>query len=189
MTITRLTNAGEVRTRGIEVDGSYAVNELLTLTGSLALNEAEIVAFNSPLDPTTGQPEFPGGIFSGQDLLFSPDFNYTLGANFEYPISDSTDFFLNTTFSHVDEQESFLPSGNPDPTVNPFPINPVGLLPSYNLWDLSLGVDFQEKYRLSLIVKNLLDESFVTTNSGDQFRFQIPREADRIFGVNFRADF
>ena len=189
VTITRLTNAGEVRTRGIEVDGSYAVNEFLTLTGSVALNEAEIVAFNSPLDPTTGQPEFPGGIFSGQDLLFSPDFNYTLGANFEYPISDSTDFFLNTTFSHVDEQESFLPSGNPDPTVNPFPINPVGLLPSYNLWDLSLGVDFQEKYRLSLIVKNLLDESFVTTNSGDQFRFQIPREADRIFGVNFRADF
>lgn len=189
VTITRLTNAGDVRTRGIEVDGSYAPNEFITLTGSLALNDAEIRAFNSPIDPTTGVAQFPDGIFSGQDLLFSPDLNYTLGANLQYPVTETTDVFLNTTFAHVDEQESFLPGGNPDPAVNPFPIPAEGLLPSYNLWDLSLGVNYLDSYKLTFIVKNLLDESFVTTNSGDQFRFQIPREADRHFGVNFRADF
>lgn len=189
VTITRLTNAGDVRTRGIEVDGSYAPNAFITLTGSVALNDAEIRQFNSPIDPTTGEPEFPGGIFSGQDLLFSPDFNYTFGANFQYPVTETADVFLNTTFSHVDEQESFLPGGNPDPAVNPFPIPAQGLLPSYNLWDLSFGVEYLEDYRLTFIVKNLLDESFVTTNSGDVFRFQIPREADRYAGVNFRANF
>lgn len=189
VTITRLTNAGDVRTRGIEVDGVWAINEYLTLTGSVAYNDAEIESFNSPLDPTTGLPEFPGGVFSGEDLLFSPDLNYTLGLNFNYPVSPSTQFFVNTTFSHVDEQESFLPGGDPDPSANPFPISPVGLLPSYDLWDLSLGLDFNETYKVTLIVKNLLDDSFVTTNSGDDFRFQIPREADRYFGVNFRADF
>ena len=189
VTITRLTNAGDVSTRGIEVDGIWAINEYITLTGSLAYNDAEIDGFNSPIDPTTGQPQFPGGVFSGQDLLFSPDFNYTVGLNVNYPVSDTVDFFLNTTFSGVDDQESFLPGGNPDPAVNPFPIPAQGLLPSYELWDLSLGLSFNDTYRVTLIAKNLLDDSFVTTNSGDVFRFQIPREADRYFGVNFRADF
>ncbi|MEL7130386.1 MAG: TonB-dependent receptor [Pseudomonadota bacterium] len=189
VTITRLTNAGDVRTRGIEIDGSWAPAEWVTLTGSVALNEAEIQAFNSPLDPTTGEPEFPGGIFSDVDLLFSPDVNYTLGADFFYPLTDRYSVYLNTTFSHVDEQESLLPGGNPDPAVNPFPIPPQSLLPDYNLWDLSFGVEVDERYRLTFIVKNLLDESFVTTNSGDTFRFQIPREADRYVGVNFRAEF
>ena len=189
VTITRLTNAGDVRTRGIEIDGSWAPLEWLTLTGSVALNDAEIQAFNSPLDPTTGVAEFPGGIFSGQDLLFSPDVNYTFGADMYYPLNDTYAVYLNTTFSHVDEQESLLPGGNPDPAVNPFPIPPQSLLPDYNLWDLSFGVEYQERYRLTFIVKNLLDESFVTTNSGDVFRYQIPREADRYVGINFRAEF
>ena len=161
----------------------------MTLTASFAFNDAEIDGFNSPIDPTTGVAQFPGGVFSGQDLLFSPDFNFTLGLNFNYPVSESTEFFLNTTFASVDDQESFLPGGNPDPAANPFPLPAEGLLPSYELWDLSLGLTFSEKYRVTLIAKNLLDDSFVTTNSGDQFRFQIPREADRYFGLNFRADF
>jgi iron complex outermembrane receptor protein len=189
VTITRLTNAGDVTTRGVELDGNWAVTDFLTLNASVAYNEAEIDRFNSPLDPTTGEPEFPGGVFSGVDLLFSPDLNYTLGADVEFPINQDTNFFLNTTFSHVDEQESFLPSGNPDPAVNPFPLAPQGLLPSYDLLDLSFGVEFNENYRVTLIAKNLLDESFVTTNSGDVFRYQIPREADRYFGLNFRAAF
>lgn len=178
-----------MRTRGIEIDGSWAPTSWLTLTGSVALNEAEIRAFNSPINPTTGVPDFPDGIFAGEDLLFSPDVNYNIGANFDYPITDEIDVFLNTTFAHVDEQESFLPGGSPDPAVNPFPIPAQGLLPDYNLWDLSFGMRFQDSYTATFIVKNLLDESFVTTNSGDAFRFQIPREADRYVGVNFRAEF
>ncbi|MEO0881335.1 MAG: TonB-dependent receptor, partial [Pseudomonadota bacterium] len=101
-------------------------------------------------------------------------------------ITDEYAVFLNTTFSHVDEQESLLPGGDPEA---PFPIPPQSLLPDYNLWNLSVGVEYNERYRLTFIVNNLLDESFVTTNSGDVFRFQIPREADRYVGVNFRAEF
>ena len=209
VTITRLTTAGDVRTRGVEVDAAWSPNEYITFTGALAWNEAEIQAFNPPIDPTTGQP-IPAfsnvNLFEGEDLLFSPDLNYTFGANFNYPITERTSFFLNTTFSHVDEQESLLPSlgnnglltadaaanlggGFQEGDINPFPIPAQSLLPSYNLWDLSAGVEVDETYRLTFIVKNLLDESFVTTNSGDTFRYQIPREADRYVGVNFRAEF
>ena len=198
VTITRLTNAGDVRTRGIELDAIWSPTDWVSFTGGFALNEAEIQEFNSPVDSTTGLPipvSNPAGLFNGVDLLFSPDFNYTFGANFNYPISEKASVFLNTTFAHVDEQESLLPSvGAPaDGTtlfVEPdFPIAPQSLLPSYNLWDLSVGVEWEEKYRLTFIVKNLHDESFVTTNSGDGFRFQIPREADRYVGANFRAEF
>lgn len=186
VTITRLTNAGDVRTRGVEVDAVWSPIENLQLTAAFAYNDAEIVAFNSPIDPTTGLPE-SAGIFEGVDLLFSPDFNYTLGANYQFPISETMDFFINTTFSHVDEQESLLPSGD---GTNPFPIPPQSLLPSYNLWDLAVGLSIlDDKYRVTGIVNNLLDESFVTTNSGDGFRFQTSRDAERYFGVNFRANF
>ena len=47
----------------------------------------------------------------------------------------------------------------------------------------------KKNYSLSLIGKNLTDESYVTTYSGDGFRYQIPRAADRYFGLNARFNF
>ena len=38
-------------------------------------------------------------------------------------------------------------------------------------------------------LKHSKDEQFVTTYSGDGFRYQVPRDADRYFGVNLRANF
>ena len=49
-------------------------------------------------------------------------------------------------------------------------------------FNASVAFSFQEdKYRLTLIGKNLADESYVTTFSGDNFRYQIPRDAERYF--------
>jgi len=54
----------------------------------------------------------------------------------------------------------------------------------------SVGMSFKDDaFRVSLIAKNLLDESYATTYSGDNFRYQIPRDADRYFGVAFKAQF
>ena len=46
-----------------------------------------------------------------------------------------------------------------------------------------------ETYTVSLVGKNLGDESYATTYSGDGFRYQIPRDAARYFGVNFKFNF
>ena len=92
-------------------------------------------------------------------------------------------FFFNGSYAHVDEQNSLLPETNGSFSAN-------SLLPDYDMLDASIGWDFADgAYRVALIGKNLLDESFVTTYSGDGFRYQIPREADRYFGVNLRANF
>ncbi len=69
-------------------------------------------------------------------------------------------------------------------------VNPVDLLPDYAILNASLAFSFDDdNYRISIIGKNLTDKSFVTTYSGDNFRYQIPRDADRYFGVQLRAKF
>ena len=183
VTITRLTNAGSVRTRGIEVDASWSPIDNLTLNGALAINDATIQEFNCPIDPTTSLPPANCTDRAGLDLFFSPDVNYTFGFNYEAPISNDTDAFITGTFAHVDDQESLLPGNNGS-------VNPVSNLPSYNQLDISIGLSMYDgQYRITAIGKNLTDDSFVTTHSGDNFRYHIPREADRYFGVNFRANF
>lgn len=183
VTITRLTNAGKVRTKGIELDVSWSPIENLNLTGSLALNDAEIRSFNCPVDPGTGLPPAGCTTRSGLDLLFSPDVNFTLSGDYRIPVNNTFDIVLNATWAHVDDQESLLPG-----TDGTF--NPVSFLPSYDKVDAAITFAFfEDKYRLSFIGKNLFDDSFVTTHSGDNFRYQIPRDAERHFGVNFRANF
>ena len=183
VTITRLTNAGSVKTKGIEVDAIWSPTDNLTFNGAIALNDAEIDEFNCPVDPGTGLPPASCTDRSGLDLFFSPDFNYSFGASYETPIAENVNGFINGTFSHVDDQLSLLPG-------NDGSVSPNSPLPSYNQLDINIGLSlYDDQYRITAIGKNLTDDSFVTTFSGDGFRYQIPREADRYFGVNFRANF
>lgn len=183
VTITRLTNAGTVETQGLELDLQWFPTDTLTLTASASFNDATIKEFNCPVDPTTGTAPANCTTRSGLDLFFSPDVNYTLGWDYEQPLSNGKAVFFNGSFAHVDEQNSLLPGTNGN-------FSPNSLLPDYDLLDASLGLSFGDgAYRVALVGKNLLDESFVTTFSGDGFRYQIPREADRYFGVNLRANF
>lgn len=183
VTITRLTNAGKVSTKGIEADLQWNATANLALTASVALNDAQIEEFNCPVDPLSGEPPAGCTSRSGLDLLFSPDFNYTLGANYVVPVGDSDEMVVNVSWAHVDEQNSLLPSTSGE-------FNPVSRLPGYDMVDVSVSYAFGDgDYAITGFVKNLFDDSFVTTYSGDNFRYQIPREADRYFGVNFRANF
>lgn len=183
VTITRLTNAGTVETQGVEIDAQWLVSDALTLTASAAMNDATIKEFNCPVDPLTLLPPANCTSRSGLDLFFSPDFNYSIGWDYSVPVSTNAELFVNGSFSHVDEQNSLLPGTNGTFSAN-------SLLPSYDQLDINVGMSMNDgAYRVTLIGKNLTDDSFVTTYSGDGFRYQIPREADRYFGANIRAEF
>jgi len=178
VTITRLTNAGEVSTQGIELDFIWQANDSLQLSGGFASIDAEIDQFNCPRDVAPGACTSRSGL----DVPFSPDLKVTLNANYLIPLSNM-DIIINGSYVHMDDQVSTLPGNNGSE-------NPAALLPSYDIFNASVAFSFSDdKYRLSLIGKNLGDESFVTTFSGDNFRYQIPRDAERYFGVSFRADF
>ncbi len=177
VTITRLTNAGTVETKGIELDVTYNVSEQLTLSGGFALVDAEIDEFNCP-------PGEACTTRSGLSVPFAPDLKTTVSGSYVLPLSRwGMNLLVNSSYTYTDEQFSTLPSN-----TGTFP--PPVLLPDYHMWNASVGLATQDdRWRVTLVGKNLLNDPFATTFSGDGFRYQIPREADRYFGVNIRAKF
>jgi iron complex outermembrane receptor protein len=175
---TTLTNAGDISTEGIEVDVIWQPTANFQLSGGLASITAEIDKFNCPV----GTPAAQCTDRSGLDVPFSPDLKYTVNANYVMNLG-SSDLIFDASFVHTDEQVAGLPSNNGTTA-------PQALLPEYDIVNASVAWSFSEdKYRVTLIGKNLGDESYVTTYSGDGFRYQIPRDAERYFGVSLRANF
>jgi iron complex outermembrane receptor protein len=166
---TNLTNAGTIETKGIEADFIAQPTPNWTLSGGVAFNDAEVAEFNP--NPLTGAPNAQ----NGTQLPLAPEFSASI-------VSDYTMEFqrynghLRTSYSYKDDQFSGLGEAGP--------------IDAYGLLDASIGIsDKDDKYRLTFLAKNLTDESFVTLNTGNGTRLHIPREADRYFGVNFRANF
>lgn len=174
--ITRLTNAGSVVTQGLEVDFMWQATDNLNLYGGFASVDAEVDEFICPvgLEGCDGR--------SGADLPFSPDLKASLAGDYTWEMDDM-DVVLNGSYVYTDE----IFAGGPGATAE---TNPESVLPSYGIVNASLAFSFNDdEYRVSLIGKNLFDKSYVTTYSGDGFRYQIPRDAERYFGVQFKANF
>ncbi|MCC5452911.1 TonB-dependent receptor [Rheinheimera sp. UJ51] len=175
VTITRLTNAGKVSTEGFELDVAWQATRDFRLSAGLSKTAAEIDKFFCP----DGQACTDR---SGLDVPFSPDLKYSFSADYITEWND-IDVLMNASYVYTDEQYSDLPN-------NSGQFNPASLLPDYALLNVSIAFSFNDDaYRITLIGKNLLDENFFTTYSGDNFRYQVPRDADRVLGVQFRANF
>jgi len=176
--VTRLTNAGDVETSGLEIDFTAFPMENLRLSGGLAVTDAQIDSFNLP----PGSPP-DADDRSGERLAFAPEVSASFAADYTMPLMDlPVDLVWHTDYSFTGSQFSGLGA------------NPVTEIDSHSLWNASLGIaDKEDKYRLTFIVKNITDESFSTIQTtggpGGSIRFQIPREADRFFGLSFRARF
>ena len=174
-TITRLTNAGNVSTQGIELDFTWQATDNLTFSGGFAKIDAEIDEFFCP-DSVTCTDR------SGLPVPFSPDLKYSLTTDYVTEL-ESMSIFWNATYVYTDEQVATLPSN-----IGEF--SPAEILPDYGLLNASIAFSFDDdKYRISLIGKNLTDEQYFSSYSGDGFRYQVPRDADRYFGVQMRMNF
>ncbi len=182
VTITRLTNAGDVTTEGVELDVIWTPMDNLTVSGGVSVIDAEIDSFNCPADPTTGLIPTGCSDRSGLDVPFAPDLKYSVNGNYRWPLGEGNEVILNASYVYTDDQQTVLPS-------NSGTFSPATTLPDYGILNASVGVAFNDdQFRITLIGKNLTDESFATTYSGDGFRYQIPREADRFWGLNLRAN-
>jgi iron complex outermembrane recepter protein len=180
--ITRLTNAGEISTSGVELDLVSVPFEGLTLSGGLAYTDAQIEEFNLP----PGSPPNASDL-NGERLPFAPEFKGSLMAEYRWEAFAGYDMFVNGSASYTDEQYTDLPSAVTGP-------NPLLLIDSYTLIDASIGVSPQNNaWRLTLVGKNLSDESYPSLltpgGPGGSVRMLIPREADRYWGVQFRMNF
>lgn len=163
-TITGFTNGGDVETQGVELDFIWAASDQLTFSGGFALSEAESVV-------------------SGDPLPFAPDTKVTFAGMYEMPLANGASIMINGNYVYTDEKLS----GNIGQTSSS---NPEVLLPDYSILNGSIGYHSEDdRLSVTLIGKNLTDESYATTYSGDGFRYQIPRDASRYFGLNFRVNF
>jgi iron complex outermembrane receptor protein len=177
--ITRLTNAGSVSTRGAELDVIARVSDNFDLAGGVAY--AEIERFNLP----PGAPP-TASTRKGEQLPLAPEWKASLSANLRVPLPVAFDLELGTLASYTSEQVSDLQAD---------PVQRAALtIDEYTTLDMTIGiVDDDDRYRATFIVKNVFDESYASliTPGGPagSFRYLIPREAERYFGLSLRMNF
>lgn len=170
VTISNLTNAGSVRSQGFEIDAIVNPVGKLNLTASLAYADAKVVKFNP--NPTTNAPNAQ----NGTKLPLAPAWTYNIGADYQTDITSGLKLYLNTSYYHVSSQFSGL--------------GQTGLIDGHGQLNASIGLsDSDDNWRLTLIGRNLADESFVTLVTDGGVRLHIPRDADRYFGASLRYRF
>ncbi len=168
-TLFSLTNAGEVTTKGLEIDGQVNFTEELSLSISASYTRAEFDKFRDG-----------GGTgihFDGNDLPYSPHLSYFLSLDYHHEINNSVEFNSNINYSYSGEFYS-----NP----NNFESNKIDS--HYNVGG-SVGLDFYERVKLQIWVKNLTDETYLRQRTRS-FLGQ-PRgyyEPPRSYGVSIALD-
>jgi iron complex outermembrane receptor protein len=166
--VSNLTNAGTVRSRGFEADLTLAPTTGLTLRANAAYADARVKQFNP--NPLTNAPDAR----NGTRLPLAPEFVWNIGADYETDLGSNLRAYFSTDFRHTSTQFSDLgEQGRIDP---------------YGMWNASLGFsDADDKYRVTFHARNITDESYVLLNVQAGQRLQIPRDADRYFGISLRA--
>jgi iron complex outermembrane receptor protein len=176
--ITTLTNAGSVTTEGVSVDFLARPMDAMSLSGGIAYTDAKVDEFFTP-------PGSPPTVRDGTQLPLAPEWKATLAADYTVEL-DNFNIVPTILFTYTGDQYADLNE-------------PAALfLPSYTTIDFTLGIsDKANRYRLLLLAKNLTDENYAVMATGSGAaptaggapRLQIPREAERYFGAEFRMNF
>ncbi len=179
--VTRFTNAGDVSTRGVELDFVWRPSSAFGLSGGVAYTDAHVDEFNLP----------PGGnpsqvIPSGTPLGYAPKWKGSLAADYRLELGGAFDLLFGLQGSYQSEQLSLF-------DANPI-VREAGIIDGYALVDASIGIaDKDDRYRVTLFARNLFDQSFAAAiaNGGPagSYLYRIPREADRHFGITARVNF
>lgn len=177
-TVSTLTNAGDVRTQGAEVDFMFRPFDDFSLSGGVAYTDAEITKANCAAGAAASCLQR-----KGKQLAFSPELKLSASAEYRLPLGEQMPFDvrINTSYAYQSDVNYDLDR------------NPLADQKAYGLWDLGLSLgDRDERYRLSLLAKNLADKSYTTlkvVEGGAFVRNQIARDADRYFSLALRVNF
>lgn len=186
--VTRFTNAGEVSTRGFEVDALFRPVRDLNISAGLAYTDAHVDQFRLP--PGANPADL---VPNGTPLSYAPKWKGSISGDYRIRTGGPVDVKLGAQGSFTSSQLSLFVGnalGRQYGTIKP-----------YGLVDLSVGITTpNDKYQLTFVVKNVFDQSFAAAigdggplsggNTGtSSFRYLIPREADRYFGLTGKINF
>ncbi|WP_343614772.1 TonB-dependent receptor [Novosphingobium sp.] len=166
--VTRLINAGTVRTRGIEIDAAAHPTDRLTLNWAAVYSNARIRHFNCPA--ATVCPNYDGA-----PLPFAPDWKLSGGGAWRLPLTDTLGVELQTDWTFRSATQFALTQ------------TPSTIQPAYGIWNASVALIDKRNWEIRGVVKNLLNTHYSNllsngTTAGT-LRF-VPRDNDRYVGVN-----
>ena len=181
-----LNNVGSVRTRGVEADFFIEPFENFTLNGGIAYVDAEIREF--PFGPgfirldgtQTGLQDL-----AGEELPNAPDLKLNVTGDLEVPLGTGLVIGARSTVTYQSEVNFSLAQ------------NPNTVQDGYALVDASVRLaDEDDRWRVSLFVKNLFDQNYRTSIFQDFTSFtraqiiqRIPLGAERRFGASVRFNY
>jgi iron complex outermembrane receptor protein len=155
-----IDNVGKARIDGIEFETSYLILDNLNLGFNFShLNSELREDYNPTLDPSTGEDSLIGDEgFKGDRLPGSAKTSYSVFLDWSNPLTPRIGLFSRLHYRHVGNR-----------TIDFNPENAVALghpnfvkLPSYNITNFVIGLDFAtarlEALHVSLFVDNLFDE-------------------------------
>lgn len=173
--VTRLVNAGDVSTRGIEFDATAKPTSRLTLAGSLAYVDARIDQFNCPANAAASCA------VNGKPLPFSPEFKSVARANYAIPLNGGYVIDIGTDYTWQSKQQYSLTQTKDT------------IQEAYGIWNASVALSTQDGWRFALVGRNLLDRSYASnlvSNASSTYTLRyVPRDDARYFGVQVRKDF
>jgi iron complex outermembrane receptor protein len=179
--VTRFTNAGEISTRGVEVDFVYQPVRDVSISGGGAFTDGKVDQFRVPANGNTANV-IPNGTRLGAAIRWKG----SLAADYRIRTPGPIDFGVGAQVSYQSEQAGQFSEVEA--------IRIATTIPSYALVNLNVSLmDDDERFRLMAQVKNLFDVSFPASigsgGPGGSYRYIIPREADRYYGITARFSF
>ncbi len=179
--VTRFTNAGEISTRGAELDLLFQPVADLSISGGVAYTDAKIDQFRVPTNGVV-----TGVVPPGTRLPYAPKWKGSLGVDYRLRSGGAVDFAVGAQGSYQSSQYAQLDANAA--------VRAATTIRAYGLLDLSAGiVDPEDRFRLTFQAKNVFDQSFAASitsgGPGGSYRYIIPREADRYYGIAGRVNF
>ncbi|MFJ4372600.1 TonB-dependent receptor [Pseudomonas japonica] len=172
--VTRLINAGSVKSEGVELDFALQATSQLKLSGALAYTKARIDEFACPAGAAASCN------VNGKPLPYSPDWKSYVRADYSIPLDNGLDIELGTDFSWQSKVQYDISQN----------INTIQ--GAYGLWNASVALaDYNEGWRVALLAKNLADKSYspLLATGGNYVYRAVARDDERYFGIQLRKDF
>lgn len=190
-------NVPDAHSMGFEAEIGFTPAPGFDLVFAGSLIEAE---FDSTLP---GALATATGIREGNRLASVPKFQFSASGSYEFPVSDSADLYVAASWSHVGTRytQPGDQENNPRTFTHGLPFGgaPAGasttvdlLLPSYDLVNVSVGIDFDSGLSLALYANNLFDENALLSfdrERGGRARLGYSVGTPQTFGLTARQTF
>jgi iron complex outermembrane receptor protein len=170
--VTRFINAGDVSTKGVELDFEAKVSKQLSVSGAYTRLRARVDKFNCPTGATCPA-------LDGQPLPYAPDKKGVLRADWWTGVMAGRRFELGADYTWQSATQFDLST------------SPNTIQPAYGIVNMYVALaDRAKGWRVAIIGKNLGDKSYAQQLlPGANTQRSVPRDDERYWGVNARLEF